>query len=300
MDIKKLEETFEPSAMKMARGNQARLDSLHLAGATANLLKIAKDLDCSKKLAGYTTNYGLLSQLAQNFPQNNFTIDSSLLGIVRSLAESDSLNPSLLESIKSNDAFIDILKATHLGLKPRTQFILPKGFTSNDQIGELSSVISKATEFFKQYEQLDELESFKAISRLDNFPFEDIESINLVRLPDSKEKISKTIVELDSEISDELSLIEDFNELSEEKRTILIELYQSYYYPIILNCLVILMWLQLLLDEKLDLTNNTFIFVEKSKEKLSYISNVYRPNPSGVIDGLIGTAIFTLIMKFFG
>lgn len=42
MDIKKLEEVFEPSAMKMARENQARLDSLHLAtGATDNLLKIA-------------------------------------------------------------------------------------------------------------------------------------------------------------------------------------------------------------------------------------------------------------------
>lgn len=60
------------------------------------------------------------------------------------------------------------------------------------------------------------------------------------------------------------------------------------------------MWLQAFLDERLDLTNNTFIFVEKSKEKLSYLGNVCRPKPSGVIEGLIGSAIFTLIMKVFG
>lgn len=300
MDIKKLEEIFEPSAMKMARENQARLDSLHLAtGATNNLLKIAKDLDYNKRLTGNIAIQDLSSQISQAFPQNNLAVDKSIVGIVKSLAESNSINKSLFESIKLNTALIDAFEATHLGLKPATQFILPEGFTSKNKIGDLSSVISKAAEVFKQYEQFGELESFKAISRLDNFPFEDIKSINLVRLPDSEEKISKTIIELDSEISDELSLVDDFNELSEERRTILLEIYQAYYYPIILNCLVIIMWLQVFLDERLDLTNNTFIFIEKSKEKLSHINNVYRPNPSGVIDGLIGTAIFTLIMKIF-
>ena len=60
------------------------------------------------------------------------------------------------------------------------------------------------------------------------------------------------------------------------------------------------MWLQTFLDEKLDLTNNTFIFIEKSKEKLTYISNVYRPNPSTIIDGFIGSAVLALLLKIFG
>ena len=143
-----------------------------------------------------------------------------------------------------------------------------------------NSVLLDYADVFKQVELLHNLESFKAITRLKNFPFEDMVRIDLDSIPDLEENISETIVELDSEISDELSLVDDFNELSEERRTVLLGLYQVYYYSIILNCLFILMWLQVFLDEKLDLTKNTFIFVEKSKEKLSYISNVYRPNPS--------------------
>lgn len=133
MDKKNLEKMCEPSAMKMARENRARLDSLHLAtGVTDNLLKIAKDLDYSKRLTENIAIQDLLSQLSQAFPQNNLAIDNSILGIVNSLAESNPLNPSLFESIKLNIAFMDSLEKNHLGLKPQTQFILPEGFTSED------------------------------------------------------------------------------------------------------------------------------------------------------------------------
>ena len=298
MDIKKLEEIFEPSAMKVAKENQARLASLSLAaGATDNILKTAKDLDYFKRLTDHIVTKNLLSQTS---PINNLLINSEIVETVKKLTESNAINASLLESLKLNKYFIDIIESAKLDLKPPTQSIFVKGIPPTSQVGELGNITFKITEALKQYEQFGELESFKAISRLDNFPFEDIKSINLVRLPDSEEKISKTIIELDSEISDELSLVDDFNELSEERRTILLEIYQAYYYPIILNCLVIIMWLQVFLDERLDLTNNTFIFVEKSKEKLSYLGNVCRPKPSGVIEGVIGSAIFTLIMKVFG
>lgn len=163
-----------------------------------------------------------------------------------------------------------------------------------------NSVLSDYADVFKQVESLHNLESFKAITRLKNFPFEDMVRIDLDSIPDLEENISETIVELDSEISDELSLVDDFNELSEERRTVLLGLYQVYYYPIILNCLFILMWLQVFLDEKLDLTKNTFIFVEKSKEKLSYISNVYRPNPSAMIDNFVVGGSLMLLAKILG
>ena len=162
------------------------------------------------------------------------------------------------------------------------------------------STLSEYSGIFKQFESLHNLESFKAITRLKNFPFEGMVRIDLDSIPDLEENISETIVELDSEISDELSLVDDFNELSEEKRTVLLGLYQVYYYPIILNCLFILMWLQVFLDEKLDLTKNTFIFVEKSKEKLSYISNAYRPNPSAMIDNFVVGGFLMLLAKALG
>lgn len=168
------------------------------------------------------------------------------------------------------------------------------------QVTLANSISSDYAGVFKQFESLHNLESFKAITRLKNFPFEDMVRIDLDSTPDLEESLSETIVELDSEISDELSLVDDFNELSEEKRTVLLGLYQFYYYPIILNCLFVLMWLQVFLDEKLDLTKNTFIFVERSKEKLSYISNVYRPNPSAMIDSLVVGGFLMFLAKYLG
>lgn len=300
MDIKQLEEMIEPSAMKMARENQVRLDSLASAtGATDNLLKIAQNLDYFKSLTRYTANQDLLSQFSQNFLQSNLAIDGSIAGIVNSLAESNLLNSSVFESIKFNKTIIEAFEATNLELKP-PQSILPEGFTSKNQIGDLSSIMSKATEIFKYYEQFGELESLKAISSLKNFPFKNLVQNNFDYSTELKESSDKTILELDLEISERLSIADDFNDFSIEEQDFLLSSFRTYYYPIILNCLITLYWLKNILDENLDLSNKTFVFVEKSKENLFYIGNVCRPKLSGVIEGIVGSAIFTLIMKVFG
>lgn len=231
MDIKQLEEMIEPSAMKMARENQARLDSLASAtGATDNLLKIAQNLDYFKSLTRYTANQDLLSQFSQNFLQSNLAIDGSIAGIVNSLAESNLLNSSVFESIKFNKTIIDAFEATNLELKPRTQSILPEGFTSKNQIGDLSSIMSKATEIFKYYEQFGELESFKAISRLENFPNYKVWTQNYYKARDITEDSLAEAKNIDASISDEVSSVDDFNKLSEERQSILLSLYSNYYY----------------------------------------------------------------------
>lgn len=217
MDKKKLEEMREPPAMKMARENQARLDKLSLAtGATDNLLKIAKDLDYFKSLTGYTTSQVLLSQLSQS----NLAIDGSISGMLNTLSESSSLNPSLFESNKFNKAVIDAFKTTHLGLKPRTQFILPEGFTSKDQIGELSSVISKSIELFTQLEQFKKYSSFGVLSSLNEDFFGEILKTTLTT--DDVEEFSEiSIAEIDAELSDEIKSGKDFSSYSEKAKKIL-------------------------------------------------------------------------------
>lgn len=234
MDIKKLEEMIEPSAMKMAGENQARLDSIASAtGAINNLLKIAQNLDYSKKLTGNIATQDLLSQISQAFPQNNLAIDNSIAGIVNSLAESNPLNPSLFESIKLNIAFMDSLEKIHLDLKPKTQFIMPEGISSARQLGDLSSVMSKATEAFEQYNQFGGLESFRAISRLNNFPFEDIVPIDYTDIFNIKGNNKDNIFKMDSEISGELSSAKSFDELSEETKDTLLFIAKNDYWKII-------------------------------------------------------------------
>ena len=231
MDIKKLEEMREPSAMKMARENQARLGSLYLAtGATGNLLKIAKDLDYFKSLTGYTTSQGLLSQLSQS----NLAIDGSISGMLNTLSESSSLNPSLFESNKFNKAIIDAFKATHLGLKPPTQFILPEGFTSKDQIGDLSSVISKSIELFTQLEQFKKYSSFDVLSSLNEDFFGEI--LKTILTTDDVEEFSEiSIAEIDAELSKEIKLGKDFNLYSEKAKKFLIYFYHIYLLQFLLG-----------------------------------------------------------------
>lgn len=162
------------------------------------------------------------------------------------------------------------------------------------------SFAAKQAVAFQQFDQFSVLESFKALSRLENFPFNSIAITDSDSIPNLEENASATVLELDSKISAELSTVDNFNQLSEERRTILINLYRDYYYPLILNSLVILMYLQDFLELKLDLTNNTFIFVGKSKEKLSYISNVYRPNPSAIMDNIVAGGALMLLAKVLG
>jgi len=244
--------------------------------------------------------------------QDNFLETTRGMSAYNSLM---SVRESLIQSIGRNNVYENMMSSVSLvrdSLEPyrsafdavRTSFEASEPFKLarelQSQVALANSISSEYAGVFKQFESLHNLESFKAITRLKNFPFEDMVRIDLDSTPDLEENLSETIVELDSEISDELSLVDDFNELSEEKRTVLLGLYQVYYYPIILNCLFILMWLQVVLDEKLDLTKNTFIFVERSKEKLSYISNVYRPNPSAMIDSLVVGGFLMFLAKSLG
>lgn len=229
MDIKQLEEMREPPAMNMARENQARLDKLSLdTGATDNLLKIAKDLDYFKSLTGYTTSQGLLSQLSQS----NLATDGSILGMLNTLPESSSLNPSLFESSKFNKAIIDAFKATHLGLKPRTQFVLPEGFTSKDQIGELSSVISKSIELFTHLEQFKKYSSFKILSNLNESFF--IEILKTTLTTDDIEELSESsLAEIDADLTDKLKLGKGFGSYSEEDKKHLSYIFHTYLLPVL-------------------------------------------------------------------
>ena len=246
---KNIDRILQSPMMKLANENQARLDSLSLAnGSTDKLLKIAQDLDPAKNWAGRIATQDLLSQFSQDFPQSNLGVDKSIAGIIKNLAESNSINKSLFESIKINTALIDALEATHLDLKPATQFILPEGFTSKNQIGDLSSIISKATEAFRQYEQFGELESFKAISRLKNFPFEDTLLTDFTEFPAIDNGNVKTIIEIDAEISDELSSAKSFNDLSEKSQNSLLNLYQSYYSPTLFSYLTIVILISILIN----------------------------------------------------
>lgn len=298
MNKKQLEDIVESSAMINFDKIQRQLDPVSsIFRESDKTLKKLEDLGPMKVLSQYKATQGLMEQYTKNFTLNDAYLNNDTIRTMRDLIDSISNQISTFEALKLNTSLQRTLETACLASKPPTQFVFPKGWDSGSEVSELNSVMSRIT---KSIDQFSVLESFKALSRLENFPFSGIATTESENIPNLEENASATVLELDSKISDELSTVDDFNQLSEDRRTILINLYRDYYYPLILNSLVIIMYLQDFLEQKLDLTNNTFIFVEKSKEKLSYISNVYRPNPSAIMDNIVAGGALMLLAKILG
>lgn len=297
---KNIERILQSPMMKIANENQARLDSLSLAsGYTEKLLKITQDLDPAKRWAGRIATQDLLSQFSQDFPQSNLGVDKSIAGIIKSLAESNSINKSLFESTKLNTALIDAFEATHLGLKPPTQFIFPEGAFPQKQFGDISTIMSKATEAFRQLESLSNLESFKAISRLKNFPNDKIWTQDYDKGYEVTEDFLTEVKTIDAKISDEISSVDDFNDLSEETQNSLKQVFSEHYEYFIMKIIVSLSLLQENLNKDLDLSNKSFIFVNSLEGSIFFIGSYWNQNKSAIINGLITTAIYNAFIWLF-
>lgn len=299
MNKKQLEDIVESSAMINFDKIQRQLDPVSsIFRESDKTLKKLEDLGPMKVLSQYKATQGLMEQYTKSFTLNDAYLNNDTIRTMRDLIDSISNQRSTFEALKLNTSLQRTLETACLASKPPTQFVFPKGWDSGSEVSELNSVMSRIT---KSIDQFSVLESFKALSRLENFPFSGIAITESENIPNLEEDASATILELDSKISDELSTVDDFNQLSEDRRTILINLYRDYYYPLILNYLVILMGLQVFLDERLDFTNNIFIFVESTKGTLSYIgNNIYQPDPSAIIDSIVGGALLMLFVKIFG
>ena len=289
---KNIESVIRSPTMKMANEARARLDSLSYAtGSLAGLSNVLSDLDPVKRLAGHTANKVLLSQ---KFPQNNLIVYDSIAEMVKNLTETNSLNTRLFESIKINKALEDAFESTHLGLKPKTQFILPKGFTSINQIGDLSSIISEATEVFRQLESLSSLDSFKALSRIKNLPTDtELDKASNTDLERPQVTLAE-IKRLDERISTEVLNIDDFNELSEETQRDS-SLFLKNYRWLVMNLVVSLCIIEDYLDEDLDLSRKSFTIADNVEEIVTSIGHYWNGNKVALLNSFIVTQVNKII-----
>lgn len=335
MDKKQLEDVIEPSIMESFNEIQKQIDPLYKAKNSLNILAVAGQYEYIRSASsvgeiarkafqqsgldfssfenqstmircadlGFQDTAALQDmffEARKGFSTYNSTL-STKDRVIQSMGRTDSykdMMASFSQFRKSIEPLRDSLNTVGKALSGSEFANLVRELQTSRVIPE--STISEYAGIIKQFESLRNLESFKAISRLKNFPKDSIWQQNHSEVPEITESFIVEAKKIDASISDELSTVDDFNQLSEDRRTILINLYRDYYYPLILNSLVIIMYLQDFLEQKLDLTNNTFIFVEKSKEKLSYISNVYRPNPSAIMDNIVAGGALMLLAKILG
>lgn len=331
---KNIERILQSPIMRLVNENQERLDSLPFNSKILDSImpRIAKyeqmnsaasiaskAFQQSSLIPAYFENQSAIARFAQSRAEEAIAFKDSGLEMTvydnimsmnaRSLGLADSarlfaqqhndLASQAVSSIYERHNIAKILSdATIVARFPNSmyeQLDIASRYRDLAPLSISDSFVAKQAVAFKQFDQFSVLESFKALSRLDNFPFNSVVTTDSDSILNLEENANATVLELDSKISDELSTIDDFNQLSEERQSILLSLYNNYYYPIILTYLILCIWWNVFLNENLNLSNKVFVYFESTKQALSYLNNnLYYPS-SGVIDGIVATFIY---MKF--
>ena len=102
---------------------------------------------------------------------------------------------------------------------------------------QLASIAIEQSEAFSKMAQLNNLASFKALASLNNSPFTNLITPDHFPVENTEEVPDEYILEIDAEISKEVSIETDFNDLSDNTKSILTYLYHYYFLPILLSCL---------------------------------------------------------------
>jgi len=292
---KNFESIIQSPIMKMASENQARLDSMAAATeSTISLSKLADNLDPSHRWKGYLVTEGLLSKLSETFPQNSLVINDSIAERLKILTELTHLNTPLSESVNLSKTLLQAFEETHLGLKPPTQFIFPEGIFSQKQFGDISIIMSKATEAFRQLESLSSLDSLKALSRIENFPNDaELDKVSDMAL-EEPQTILAEVKRLDAKINKELCTVDDFNDLSEETKRDS-NLFLKYYYWLVMNLVVSLCLLEDSLGKDLDLSRKSFTIADNVGEVIIDIGHYWNGNKVALFNSFIVTQVNKLI-----
>lgn len=158
------------------------------------------------------------------------------------------------------------------------------------------STFSEFVSIFEQLEPLRNLESFKAVSRLKNFPNEKSWIKHYCEATSLTEDSLAEVKKIDARISDEISSVDDFNDLTENTRHDLEEVYFSYYYLIIVSYMYYIFILKEYIIKSLDYSKMQFNFVGISSSIIfgAYVVD-YQPNFNNILDSIVGGII---LMKF--
>lgn len=157
------------------------------------------------------------------------------------------------------------------------------------------STLSEFAGIVEQLESLSGLDSFKAVSRLKNFPNEKLRMQHYGEATSLTEDSLSEVKKIDARISDEISSVDDFNDLTENTRHDLEEVYFSYYYLIIVSYMYYIFILKEYIIKSLDYSKMQFNFVGSSSSILfsAYLVG-YQPNFNNVLDSIVGGIILMM------
>lgn len=223
-----------------------------------------------------------------------------------SISESLSLSNKIVKDSNISQETINALKQSVLGSqydlietqnlrKVIEEVVGNKWAIHNKLMTEMATnlSVSQAESYLEQWQSL---ESFKALSRLEDFPFNNTESYSKKEFLGSK--ANTTVQELDSKISKNIKSINSFDELADKEKEDYLNLYANYFLPVILNYCITVVFYKTFLDEKFSLSNYNFT-IANNKIK-SYI-NDYKFNPYSLVQNyLLAEASKSFLENIFG
>lgn len=229
------------SMMEIANRIQKQVNPLaYNLERTGKLLKMAENLDPTKRWPQYLALKDLVTQYSKTLPMNNIYLNNNAMITIRELVDSISTNIVALESLKVAVPSQDFLKAARSISGSSTQFVFPKGWGSGSEVSELNSVMSRLTKSIEQHSQFGNLKSFKVLSDLNNLSFKEVLNVDLTQ-EDLIEFSSKSISEIDSNLNDEVKTGKDFNLYSDEAKKRLSYIFHTYLLPVFYIIIGILM-----------------------------------------------------------
>ncbi|WP_352339436.1 hypothetical protein [Psychrobacter sp. 16-MNA-CIBAN-0192] len=160
------------------------------------------------------------------------------------------------------------------------------------------STLSEYAGIVKQFDSLRNLESFKAISRLENFPNDKLWTQDYDKKHGITEDFLAEVKKIDERISDEVSSVDDFNDLSENSQRSLEKLSLSYYQVFIINYIYIITILKDKISNSLKYSNMEFRFVGLSSKVLVGACFInFQPDFNSICNSILASILLESIKQ---
>lgn len=160
------------------------------------------------------------------------------------------------------------------------------------------STMSEYVSIIKQVESLHNLESFKAITRLKNFPNDKTWTQNYDKGYEVTEDFLAEVKTIDARISDEISSVDDFNELSESSKNSLEKLNLSYYQIFIIYYIYCITILREQISNSLKYSDMEFKFVGWSSKILVGVCFIgFQPDFNSICNSIVATILLDNIKQ---
>ena len=216
---KEIEKLVNSPWMKSIQRLQMQTSIAALAFQESEAMRSIRSLSESARLASFAFSESELMKSAR------MVTESSKLALL-ALRESDAMR-SIRELTESSGFAVLALQESEA----------LKSFRSVAESTRLSAIAFQQSEAFKHISQLSNLASFKALFSLKNSPFFESSALVFASEMDFSEALDDSLIDIDAEVSEEISSVTDFNALSEKTKNILIYLYHTYFLPVFLSCL---------------------------------------------------------------